>query len=425
MLKRLLVVLIAVLPLAAQAEQIDARLFKYDVCGFYAVMHINGVDNTIDDATNNLNKLKAAYGNAHKGFQIRYQLGYNASLSLYQDVAESMNQTLALLPGTSSTSTYEEWYNAFYKAIFPADWPADQMAKISAKLATIFNVRKPDSYYQYELQYILGGMQAASFTGSAAKLLMVGHSQGSIYANIIYRSLTTSYGMKPHQIGLMSIAAFTEPPLPGTGSTWVTNANDNPVNMGRFAWPGIFKSTVTIPNTESAFYIWRGHNLVNKYLAYSTSKNQITSKMKTVLDGLNKGAPGGGPNYGTYESNFSKVVWGTNAATGIPYMQYTEGPGSNPITTVSPATKEQARLKAIELAERCAPWVISVNVMYFKLGQPLPAGVYAGGCWTTQYSNFQAWSIYSSDGPTPAGFALWDDWYQQPAWYGYAGYTCQ
>lgn len=71
MLKRLLVVLIAVLPLAAQAEQIDARLFKYDVCGFYAVMHINGVDNTIDDATNNLNKLKAAYGNAHKGFQIR------------------------------------------------------------------------------------------------------------------------------------------------------------------------------------------------------------------------------------------------------------------------------------------------------------------------------------------------------------------
>ena len=92
---------------------------------------------------------------------MRYHLDYNATLSQGQDVAESMYQTLATLPGTTSTSTFEEWVNAFYNHIFPSDWPMDQMSKISAKLATIFNIRKPDSYYNLELLYMINEMKAA------------------------------------------------------------------------------------------------------------------------------------------------------------------------------------------------------------------------------------------------------------------------
>lgn len=427
MLKRLFVFLICILPLAAQAETIDARLFKNDVCGFYTVVHVNGVDTDEAGANANLAKLMISYGNAHKGFRVRYHLGYNATLNLTQDVAESMYQTLATLPGTSSTSTFEEWVNAFYNHIFPSDWPIDQMAKISAKLATIFNIRKPDSYYDYDLMYILGRMQAAQLTTGSAKMLLVGHSQGSIYAQMIYRKLTTIYYMKPHQIGLMSIAAFTEPPMVGTGSLHVTNSNDRPVTMGRTAWPFILGNTTTIPHTENFYNIWRGHNLVNKYLAYSTSKNQITSKMKLVLDGLKKAAPGGGPVYGAADSVAAKVKWWTSSVDGSTWMQHEQGPPGtvDGLTLVTvPATKEQARLKAIEMAGVCTPWVISMSQLYWKYGvqhqPPLPAG----GCWTGQYTQYQAWSIYSSDGPRPPAFAVWDT-YNPQGWLAYSGYTCQ
>lgn len=425
MLKRLLVSLICILPLAVvQAETIDARLFKYDVCGFYTIVHINGVETDQPGAVSNRIALETAYGNAHKGFRVRYHLGYNATLNLYYDVAEAMSQTLAMLPGTSSTSTFEEWYNAFYNRIFPSDWPIDQMAKISAKLATLFNVRKPDSFYDSDLYPILGSMYSAQLTTGSAKMLLVGHSQGSIYANILFRKLTTSYGMKPHQIGLMSIAAFTEPPMLGTGSTWVTNANDNPVNMGRFAWPTIFGHTVTIPNTEGS-YIWRGHNLINKYLADSASKSQIVAKMKTVLDGLKKGAPGGAAYYGTTDSLMAKVKWYTNPGDGKTYMQYSDGPGpAGPYSITVLATKEQARLKAIEIAGRCVPWNISMQQTYWKLGQAGPPYT-AGACWVTQQANYQAWSIYSSDGPPPPAIAIWDSYYLSPGWAAYSGYTCQ
>ena len=427
MLKRIFTFLVALLPLAVQAETIDARLFKNDVCGFYTVVHVNGVDTDIAGATRNREALEAAYGNAHKGFRVRYFLGYNATLNLTTDVAEAMYQTLALLPGTTSTSTFEEWVNAFYNHIFPADWPTDQMAKISAKLAQLFNIRKPDSYYDYDLQYIMGQMQGAQLTTGSAKMVIVGHSQGSIYGTMIYRKLTTVYSMKPHQIGLMSIAAFTEPPMVGTGSTWVTSANDRPVTMGRTAWPFILGNTLTIPHTENFYNVWRGHNLVNKYLAYSTSKSQIVAKMKTVLDGLKKALPGGGPIYGTSASVAAKVLWYVNPANQIAYMQYQNGPGSsdglNPQITV-PATQEQARLKAIEIAGQCTPWVMTQNQLFWKLGQPSPPGVYPGGCWTGQYTNYQAWSIYSSDGPTPPAFAVWDT-YNPQGWLAYSGYTCQ
>jgi hypothetical protein len=424
---RTLTLLLALLPLAVHAEQIDPRLYKHDVCGFYTIVHINGVDTTEAGAIDNLNALATAYGNAHNGFAPRYHLAYNATLSLKYDVAESMYQTLATLPGTTSTSTFEEWVNAFYNHIFPSDWPIDQMSKISAKLATIFNIRRPDSYYSFELMYILGKMQGAGLINSGAKMLLVGHSQGSIYAPILFRTLTSAtYGMKPHQIGLMSIAAFTESPMVGTGSLYVTNGNDRPVQMARTAWPLIMPKTVTIPHTENFYSIWRGHNLINKYLKDTNSKGQIKSKMKTVLDGLKKGAPGGGPTYGNSASVATKVNWFVHPADGQGYMQYQDGPtnGSSPLITV-PASKEQARLKAIELEGRCTPWVMSMLQAYWKLGLPSPPGIYAGGCWTSQYSNYQAWSVYSSDGlPRPPAFAVWDT-YNPQGWLAYAGYTCQ
>ena len=67
-------------------------------------------------------------------------------------------------------------------------------------------------------------------------------------------------------------------------------------------------------------------------------------------------------------------------------------------------------------------WVISMSQLYWKLGQAPP--IYAGGCWTGQQTNYQAWNIYSSDGPRPPAFAVWDT-YSPQGWLAYSGYTCQ
>lgn len=252
------------LPLGAIAETIDARLYKNDVCGFHAVLHINGVDTDRLGAQANLAELRFHYGNAHDGHRVRYGLGYNETITQGTDIVQAMYQTIAEFDPYGIS--FEDWIRAFYRGIYPDWFPADVMASISATLARNFDIRRPDTFYDSDLHLITVDLANLGFHTPQAKLLIVGHSQGSIYANMLYRRLTTHpvWMMSPRQIGLMSIAAFVASPLPGTGSDYVTNANDRPVTMGRFAYSDILPATVTIPHTEFWANPWRGHNLDRK-----------------------------------------------------------------------------------------------------------------------------------------------------------------
>jgi hypothetical protein len=282
--KLILFALYVFAPLMAHAETTVWPNLKMDVCGSYKVLHINGVDTNQDGARANLGALAAAYGNAHDKHTITYGLGYNQTNKLGMDILQAIDQSLKESPATDS---YADWVRAWVYGIFPSWFPQATMTYIISTLGQKLNWRKPDAYFDNDTASILNDARNYGFTGLYSRLLIVGHSQGTIFANILARRLIlppNAYLTK-HQVGLMSIAAFV-PTLEGTGSQWVTNANDWPVAYGRAVYADIKGNTVTIPHTEPETYAWRGHNLITKYLADPTSKQQIIDKMKLVMDGL-------------------------------------------------------------------------------------------------------------------------------------------
>ena len=277
----------------AYAETIDTRLFKYDSCGFYAVMHINGVDTSEEGAQRNLEQLTAAFGNAYDGHRVRYGLGYNRTLSLQQDVMQAMFHTIEEF-SAEPLVTFEDWVRAFYDQYFPEWFPSDLVATVIGRLAAIWGIYNAPSEawrWEPEVNDMLQDANRAAFTVGSARLVLVGHSQGSIYANMLFRRLTSpAVGMLPGQIGLMSVAAFV-PFLEGTDSLHVTNENDRPVNLARIAHPDIIPHTVTIPHTEDWHYEWRGHNFITNYLDDGESRRQIVTNIGVVFSTLGARGP--------------------------------------------------------------------------------------------------------------------------------------
>jgi hypothetical protein len=201
------------------------------------------------------------------------------------DLQQSYAQILAEFPGVD----YLEWVQSVFHEIFP-EVPANVLAQIIGRMGQVMNWRRPDPFYDSDLTSMASEVLAMGFATSYNRLLIVGHSQGSIYANIMYRKLqTVGFNMRPEQIGLMSVAAFV-PSIAGANSQYVTNKNDRPVNTGRTIYPDVLGYSVTLAHTEAETNPWRGHGFQTIYLAQSAGRTQIVSKMKTVLNTLKSSA---------------------------------------------------------------------------------------------------------------------------------------
>jgi hypothetical protein len=408
---KFLFALCLLVPLGAHSETIDPRMAKYDICGIYAVLHINGVDTDRPGGERNLAELKLHYGNAHKSQLVRYGLGYNNTITQAMDIEDAMYRTITEFPGI----TFSDWVNAFYNGIFPSWFPQSLMATITTRLAANFNiVNRPDSYYESDVVYIAADAQRLNFLNIGSRLLIVGHSEGSIIANTMYRrftsAMTTPYRMEPRQVGLMSIAAFVGW-IEGTGSEYVTNVNDRPVQMGRLAYSAIKPGTVTIPHTEDFYNPWRGHNLINKYLADTTSRDQIVSKMKAVLDGLRVGNASPGPYWAPPYNGIDLVVyasvdWATipNAVPPIPdwYQWWSPGNAIDPFSsffTRVNGTLAQATAQALVNGEQCYNLHIAETLHKRALRNSSWTKIY--GCWDMASQPTGSWWPYSGTG-TPA-----------------------
>ncbi|MBA3353456.1 MAG: hypothetical protein H0U23_13750 [Blastocatellia bacterium] len=80
---------------------VDPQLAKLDVCGRYEIVHINGVDTSIEDAQRNLAELAIVYGNAHDEHLLVYVLAYNRTNWIIADMQQAYSQLIASYPGVS------------------------------------------------------------------------------------------------------------------------------------------------------------------------------------------------------------------------------------------------------------------------------------------------------------------------------------
>lgn len=129
------------------------------------------------------------------------------------------------------------------------------------------------------------------YSGTKDYILLVPHSEGSLYANKLYAYLTKNNGLNPKQIAIFAVASVAAHnlgawPFPTIADSYVTSSNDWIVNLVRNSSGPI---GVLPANIEIAFSWWlNGHDFVNVYLSDKTSATKITAGIDTVLKTFSK-----------------------------------------------------------------------------------------------------------------------------------------
>ena len=147
-------------------------------------------------------------------------------------------------------------------------------------------------YNDSDLQSILTDIRSDMTAGQ--KILLIGHSQGCLYANEIFSKLTTGIdAIAKTAVGIVAIASPADYVVKGG---YLTSTNDQIIGLLRLAGFSVLSSNITISLTTKDL---SGHGLLEVYLnpdleGYADVLNLIN----TVLDSLY--FPSGGLHPGTW-----------------------------------------------------------------------------------------------------------------------------
>jgi len=162
--------------------------------------------------------------------------------------------------------------------------PATTAQAVAKKVADLYAFTKPSAYQDQDLADILYDIKARSYPHS--RIVFVPHSQGNLYANLVYDKLIAE-GVKPKKsLGVVGIAVPYSSVR--SGNTYITSGNDFVIDMTRIVG-SILGPNITIPYQPLVDVL--GHNLINIYLANSTVKSMLISRMTSEFGALKTTAP--------------------------------------------------------------------------------------------------------------------------------------
>lgn len=394
---------------------IDPRVAKEDVCGTYHVVHINGINTNQTGAFANLQAIIDLYGNSHDEHLIVYDLAYNQTRGFAQDVIDTYRQIAQLYPPV----TFTDYINAIWTGIVSAFWPPD-IIEMARQAITAPNQEQVPIYEQD-----LRSMVLALRPHVGWKMVMVGHSQGTLYANMLYDRLLNGYSlttggpgderMGAQSMAILAIAAVTQDLRRGL---YITSGADSIVNSVRALYPRTLAANAgNLPAPDGGL----GHNFRSVYMAYvgyAIKKHLNGMLMSVHLKGNGQPTPAVYADYGY----FADVKWSEPFPPDRlepSYWYY--APVTLAYVLAMGASLEDAKAKAIENSFVCLPLMIEFERRR-RLGNPIPYP-WVPGCWTNQEALYQAWRIYSSDGPPQAITTEWNRYDIKVV--GKIGYTCK
>ena len=250
----------------ASAANMNPELAKQNVCDKYEIMHINGIMTDFDQARGNLLVLSQKFGNSHNQHIVRYGLAHNATDSFVaRPVRNRRSQLMSMYPG----STFREWMNYLTNAVWPNSVAMSALSEVTGTIATfVANVRRPVQYWKTDpdMPRMMG--EIAGFH-QGGRIVFVGHSQGTIYANIIYNLLTTTGYVQPAtptapafkipaaRLGLVAVAAMVTS-IPG-GNVRITSSNDAAVDAVRKIIPATLGHTHTLTSIDPLGHSFIAH----------------------------------------------------------------------------------------------------------------------------------------------------------------------
>lgn len=413
MLRALFVALCFSVGAANAATLADLRLAKSDVCGRFEVFHINGIMTDRPGAEQNLVRIREVYGNAYKEHLIAYALAYNLTRGLPVDLLQSAKQVISGYVG----ATWDNFMNAVTFGVYSVGMPEATAKAIATVVTDLFAFTKPSPYQDQDLADIMNDFARQS--AATARVVIVPHSQGNLYANLVYDKLIAT-GKPAKSIGVVGMAVPYSSVR--SGNTYVTSANDVVIDATRLpTLNNILGPTLSIPYQPTVDPL--GHKLRETYLANSTARSQMVSKITSEFNGLKTTAPD--PPRWIRVRSWGMVCGADAYPVGYPgpyacYMDVPTGAYPQWFTNVNiniySLTASTSVIHAIGTAadldpanrERmagCYAWYLSDRkaVILSGLGIYYPYHTHSGSCgagypWQTPYGAPDvAWEIYSAD----------------------------
>ena len=173
-----------------------------------AIVFVNGINTTFDDAVANLQVLKTQLNARDKSNTYLYGNAYNATQGFFSDVYQVFKQKA--VEGSSPAD--------FWRAIDGNSLPASGMnAALEQKYIDILTKNDipelPDHLNQYR-----------NYLKAQRKVVLVGHSQGTLYTNFEINLLVTGPDQAQGKISAVNVGNAARYQLPG--STYLTSHSD-------------------------------------------------------------------------------------------------------------------------------------------------------------------------------------------------------
>jgi hypothetical protein len=241
----------------------------------YLVPYINGMNTSDIDAIYEAMDFAIAIGN-HNGNAVAVILAYNPTRKFMSDLADVFQQKLNEYPNVKSDLILKALlYNGFDSAL-----PQPLQDSIAQYHVNKIKDYGYVSYNDSDLESILVDIRSNMTTGQ--KILLVGYSQGCIYANEIFSKLTTgSDAIAKTAVGIVAIAS---PAAYVAKGGYLTSTNDQIIELLRLAGFSVLPSNITIGLTTKDL---SGHGLIDVYLNPDLEGYaEIINLIHAVMDSL-------------------------------------------------------------------------------------------------------------------------------------------
>lgn len=247
----------------------------------------NGIMNSPTNWIASRLELQAAFGNTHHGIPVTYGNAYNVSGGMLRDLETVFAQKISEDPSLSWASLARIWLGVESKR--DASRGKDNQIKeliqdIEKKSAADFS-NKFEKNYTYLDQKVVNHVAAFmdDILVHGRRVLVIGHSQGGLYANAAYRLLYSNPSIQPDNFGVTGVgtaASF----VAGHGA-YVTSSSDMIINTLRtlVAQPTL-AANVSVP---LHMHDMSGHRFVHTYLNPKYAARPAVLKMvAAALDRL-------------------------------------------------------------------------------------------------------------------------------------------
>lgn len=244
--------------------------------------------NNINDINESTNNLATILGNKYNDLDITYRNAVDYSNGFYLDLMSVLQQEVDAYQDQGLT-----WENV--TSIFFDQGPVGVLASIveaiqadisQALASATINLINQFNDVQNTLVATVGSHIELykSELDNYQRVLVIAHSQGTLYANVAYEAVMMHPEYSPDSMGIVSVAALVSYIADGHNG-YVTSSNDLAVNLLRASVaPDILSANATVPVSTDDL---KGHAFRDIYISdWSPTKDMIVNLGHQRLDEL-------------------------------------------------------------------------------------------------------------------------------------------